>query len=161
MKRSTKKLVTLSAVLIITAIAAFIFIPTDEQKDKNFIGQITPEQSEYIANSWNPPKTAECATIINAIASVVIDRSLTNPEEITSSIIKNTRLAAARLSLLAQQSEKSDIAAWSYKSALLLVQFEPALKVENQDAVQSLYEKIGQMVENPPITCDNTKSERA
>jgi hypothetical protein len=63
--------------------------------------------------------------------------------------------------LLAQQSEKSDIAAWSYKSALLLVQFEPALKVENQDAVQSLYEKIGQMVENPPITCDNTKSERA
>ncbi|MEY3164063.1 MAG: hypothetical protein RI887_887, partial [Actinomycetota bacterium] len=57
MKRSTKQLLILSAVLIITAIAAFIFIPTDEQKERQFVGQITPDQSEYIANSWNPPKT--------------------------------------------------------------------------------------------------------
>jgi hypothetical protein len=161
MKRSTKQLLTLSALLIITAIAAFIFIPTDEQKGRQFVGQITPEQSEYIANSWNPPKTAECATIINAIASVVIDKSLTNPEQITSSIIKNTRLAAARLSLLTQQSKDKQIINWSYQAAGVLIKFESAFNTNSELQIKALYDQIGKLVENLPITCDNTKSERA
>jgi hypothetical protein len=161
MKRSPKQLVTLSAVLIITAIAAFIFIPNDKQKDSQFVGQITPDQSEYIANSWNPPKTAECATIINAIASVVIDKSLTNPKEITTSIIKNTRLAAARLSLLTQQSKDKQIINWSYQAAGVLIKFESAFNANSELQIKALYDQIGKLVENPPITCDNTKSERA
>jgi len=150
----------ITTLIILVVAGIFLLRPTSTPADQEFVGQIAPEESEFIANSWNPPRNSECATIISAIAAVVIDKSLTDPDEITNSIIRNTRLAAARLSLLTQQSKDKEIINWSYKSAGILVKFEAAIKTKNELAVKGLYDQIGSMVENPPVTCDNTKSER-
>jgi hypothetical protein len=155
-------LFTLVMMLVTFVAVGFIYFE-DRKSDKPVSGyqQLEPNQGTDIGKSWNPPRSSECATIINAVASVQVDNTYTNQNEIEAKIIENTKLAAARLSVLAQKSLDRDIAAWSYKAALLLVQFPQAIQSQNQTAVASLYDEIGKMVTNPPKTCDNTLNSAA
>jgi hypothetical protein len=154
-----KKLFLFILVILLVTIVALGSLHLNNKHTTNPISkyqQLDPNQGKDIGRSWNPPRTSECATIISAVSSVQVDNSYTNQDEIEAKIIENTRLAAARLSVLAQKSLDRDIAAWSYKAALLLVQFPDAVQSQNQNAVTSLYDEIGKMVTNPPKTCDNT-----
>jgi hypothetical protein len=155
MKKIWLLLLGVVAVLAIT-FTSYLFLVERPSPAGSSFEQLEPGQGEEIGNSWNPPRNVECATIINAIAAVKIDNSSTNADEIEGKIIANTKLAAARLSVLAQKSLDKEIAAWSYKAALILVQFPTAISSNNQAAVTSLYDEIGKMVLNPPKTCDNT-----
>lgn len=123
--------------------------------------QLNPQTGEEIGSSWNPPRSKDCAVIVGAIGAVTVDASITGEDAIKQAIIKNTKLAAARLSILAQESLDKEIAGWSYKAALILVQFPEAITTGNQAAVTSLYDEIGKMVEKPPASCDNTLSRKA
>jgi hypothetical protein len=155
MKKIRLLILSVIAVLVIT-FTCYRLLAESPSPARSSFEQLDPGQGEEIGNSWNPPRNVECATIINAIAAVKIDNSSTNTDEIEEEIIANTKLAAARLSVLAQKSLDKEIAAWSYKAALILVQFPTAISNNNQDAVTSLYDEIGKMVLNPPKTCDNT-----
>lgn len=146
-------LFTIILIFIITIFVVSNNQPTDTVSS---FEQLNPQQREQIGESWNPPKNKECEVIIGLISAVTIDDSYTEVSEIKAKIIENTRLAAARLSVLAQKSLDTEIASWSYKVALLLAQFPEALAGDNQRTVSSLYDAIGKMVQNPPTTCDNT-----
>lgn len=159
-----RKIKILGGALVIALLIALVLLGISKNKStttSSDFEQLDPQQGEQIGNSWNPPRSEECATIINSIAAVEIDKSYTDVQEIETKIIQNTKLAAARLSILAQKSLDKEIASWSYKAALLLVQFPDALTSGNQKAVSSLYDEIGQMVLNPPPTCDNTLNSAA
>ncbi|MFM8825208.1 MAG: hypothetical protein ACKOEA_04855 [Candidatus Nanopelagicus sp.] len=119
------------------------------------------DQRSQIGQSWNPPKSKDCATIIAEISSVTISNEITDPKKIRELIIKNTKYAAAGLFSLAEESRDAKIVAWSFKAAAILVKFPEAINNNDQNQVFDLYSQIGNMVKNPPQTCDNTLAEAA
>ena len=119
------------------------------------------DQRSQIGESWNPPKSKDCATIIAEISSVTISNEVTDPTEIRELIIKNTKYAAAGLSKLAQESKDASVVDWSFKAAAILVKFPEAINNNDQTQVSDLYSQIGNLVKNPPQTCDNTLAESA
>jgi len=119
------------------------------------------DQRSQIGQSWNPPKSKDCATIIAEISSVTISNKITDPKKIRELIIKNTKYAAAGLFNLAEESKDAKIVAWSFKAAAILVKFPEAINNNDQTQVFDLYSQIGNMVKNPPQTCDNTLAEAA
>jgi len=119
------------------------------------------DQRSQIGQSWNPPKSKDCATIIAEISSVTISNKITDPKKIRELIIKNTKYAAAGLFNLAEKSKDAKIVAWSFKAAAILVKFPEAINNNDQTQVFDLYSQIGNMVKNPPQTCDNTLAEAA
>lgn len=119
------------------------------------------DQRSQIGQSWNPPKSKDCATIIAEISSVTISDKITDPKKIRELIIKNTKYAAAGLFNLAEESKDAKIVAWSFKAAAILVKFPEAINNNDQTQVFDLYSQIGNMVKNPPQTCDNTLAEAA
>ena len=161
MNRSVK----ISAILVVTVLSAAgiftVFSLTNNQSPAAVLGELDQPARQSIGNSWNPPKSKDCAVIINTIASVTIDKSVEDEEVIKSLIIKNTKLAAARLSKLAQETSDPIIAKWSYQSAIVLVNFPKAITDKDLLAVAALYKEIGDLVANPPSSCDNTKDENA
>lgn len=161
MNRSVKIPVIL-AVTVLSAAGIFtVFSLTNNQSPTAVLGELDQPARQSIGNSWNPPKSKDCAVIINTIASVTIDKSVEDEEVIKSLIIKNTKLAAARLSKLAQETSDPIIAKWSYQSAIVLVNFPKAITGKDLLAVAALYKEIGDLVANPPSSCDNTKDENA
>ena len=161
MTRSVK----ISAILAVTVLSAAgistVFSLNNNQAPAAVLGELDQPARQSIGNSWNPPKSKDCAVIINTIASVTIDKSVKDEEVIKSLIIKNTKLAAARLSKLAQETSDPIIAKWSYQSAIVLVNFPKAITDKDLLAVAALYKEIGDLVANPPSSCDNTKDENA
>ena len=161
MNRSVK----ISAILVVTVLSAAgiftVFSLNNNQAPTAVLGELDQPARQSIGNSWNPPKSKDCAVIINTIASVTIDKSVKDEEVIKSLIIKNTKLAAARLSKLAQETSDPIIAKWSYQSAIVLVNFPKAITDKDLLAVAALYKEIGDLVANPPSSCDNTKDENA
>ena len=119
------------------------------------------DQRSQIGNSWNPPLSKDCATIIAEIASVTISNEVTNPTEIRELITRNTKYAAAGLFKLAKETLDPKVAAWSLKAAAILVKFPEAINNNDQTQVSDLYSQIGNLVKNPPQTCDNTLAEAA
>ena len=47
------------------------------------------DQRSQIGDSWNPPRSKDCETIIAEIASVTISNEITDPTKIRELIIKN------------------------------------------------------------------------
>ena len=161
MNRSVK-IPAILAVTVLSAAGIFtVFSLTNNQSPAAVLGELDQPARQSIGNSWNPPKSKDCAVIINTIASVTIDKSVKDEEVIKSLIIKNTKLAAARLSKLAQETSDPIIAKWSYQSAIVLVNFPKAITDKDLLAVAALYKEIGDLVANPPSSCDNTKDENA
>lgn len=119
------------------------------------------DQRSQIGDSWNPPRSKDCATIIAEIASVTISNEITDPTKIRELIIKNTKYAAAGLFKLAKESQDAKVAAWSFKASAILVKFPEAIINNDQAQVTELYSQIGDLVKNPPETCDNTLAETA
>jgi len=119
------------------------------------------DQRSQIGESWNPPKSKDCAKIIAEIASVTISNEITDPTKIRELIIKNTRYAAAGLFKLAEESKDAKVVAWSFKAAAILAKFPDAINNNDQTQVTELYSQIGDLVKNPPQTCDNTLDEAA
>ena len=159
---SPAKISAILAVTILSAAGIFtVFSLTNNQSPAAVLGELDQPARQSIGNSWNPPKSKDCAVIINTIASVTIDKSVKDEEVIKSLIIKNTKLAAARLSKLAQETSDPIIAKWSYQSAIVLVNFPKAITDKDLLAVAALYKEIGDLVANPPSSCDNTKDENA
>ena len=161
MNRSVK----ISAILVVTVLSAAgiftVFSLNNNQAPTAVLGELDQPARQSIGDSWNPPKSKDCAVIITTIASVTIDKSVEDEEVIKSLIIKNTKLAAARLSKLAQETSDPIIAKWSYQSAIVLVNFPKAITDKDLLAVAALYKEIGDLVANPPSSCDNTKDENA
>jgi hypothetical protein len=161
MNRSVKISVIL-AVTVLSAAGIFtVFSLNNNQSPTAVLGELDQPARQSIGDSWNPPKSKDCAVIITTIASVTIDKSVKDEEVIKSLIIKNTKLAAARLSKLAQETSDPVIAKWSYQSAIVLVNFPKAIIDKDLLAVAALYKEIGDLVANPPSSCDNTKDENA
>ena len=161
MNRSVK-IPAILAVTVLSAAGIFtVFSLNNNQAPAAVLGELDQPARQSIGNSWNPPKSKDCAVIINTIASVTIDKSVKDEEVIKSLIIKNTKLAAARLSKLAQETSDPIIAKWSYQSAIVLVNFPKAITDKDLLAVAALYKEIGDLVANPPSSCDNTKDENA
>ena len=119
------------------------------------------DQRSQIGDSWNPPRSKDCATIIAEIASVTISNEITDPTKIRELIIKNTKYAAAGLFKLAKESLDPKIAAWSLKASAILVKIPEAIDKNDQDQLVELYSQIGNLVKNPPQSCDNTLAEAA
>ena len=142
MNRSVKISVIL-AVTVLSAAGIFtVFSLTNNQSPAAVLGELDQPARQSIGNSWNPPKSKDCAVIINTIASVTIDKSVKDEEVIKSLIIKNTKLAAARLSKLAQETSDPIIAKWSYQSAIVLVNFPKAITDKDLLAVAALYKEL-------------------
>lgn len=161
MNRSVK-IPAILAVTVLSAAGIFtVFSLTNNQAPTAVLGELDQPARQSIGDSWNPPKSKDCAVIITTIASVTIDKSVKDEEVIKSLIIKNTKLAAARLSKLAQETSDPIIAKWSYQSAIVLVNFPKAITDKDLLAVAALYKEIGDLVANPPSSCDNTKDENA
>ena len=161
MNRSVK-IYAILAVIVLSAAGIFtVFSLNNNQSPATVLGELDQPARQSIGDSWNPPKSKDCAVIITTIASVTIDKSVKDEEVIKSLIIKNTKLAAARLSKLAQETSDPVIAKWSYQSAIVLVNFPKAIIDKDLLAVAALYKEIGDLVANPPSSCDNTKDENA
>jgi hypothetical protein len=161
MNRSVK-IYAILAVIVLSAAGIFtVFSLNNNQSPTAVLGELDQPARQSIGDSWNPPKSKDCAVIITTIASVTIDKSVKDEEVIKSLIIKNTKLAAARLSKLAQETSDPVIAKWSYQSAIVLVNFPKAIIDKDLLAVAALYKEIGDLVANPPSSCDNTKDENA
>ena len=161
MNRSVKIYAILAVIVLSAAGILMVFSSKNNQIPPVVLGELDQPARQSIGNSWNPPKSKDCAVIINTIASVTIDKSVEDEEVIKSLIIKNTKLAAARLSKLAQETSDPIIAKWSYQSAIVLVNFPKAITDKDLLAVAALYKEIGDLVANPPSSCDNTKDENA
>ena len=161
MNRSVKIYAILAVIVLSAAGILMVFSSKNNQIPPVVLGELDQPARQSIGNSWNPPKSKDCAVIINTIASVTIDKSVEDEEVIKSLIIKNTKLAAARLSKLAQETSDPAIAKWSYQSAIVLVNFPKAITDKDLLAVAALYKEIGDLVANPPSSCDNTKDENA
>lgn len=146
----------LFTVILILIITIFVVSNNQPTNTPSSFEQLNPQQRKQIGDSWNPPKNKECEAIIGVLAAVTIDDSYTEASKIKAKIIDNTRLAAARLSKLAQETSDKKIADWSFNAAIILMQFPDALVNSDQEAVSFLYDEMGEMVENPPATCDNT-----
>ena len=159
---SPAKISAILAVIVLSAAGILmVYSSINNQIPPVVLGELDQPARQSIGNSWNPPKSKDCAVIINTIASVTIDKSVKDEEVIKSLIIKNTKLAAARLSKLAQETSDPIIAKWSYQSAIVLVNFPKAITDKDLLAVAALYKEIGDLVANPPSSCDNTKDENA
>ena len=161
MNRSVKLSIILAVTVLSTAGILMVFSSKNNQIPTVVLGELDQPARQSIGNSWNPPKSKDCAVIINTIASVTIDKSVEDEEVIKSLIIKNTKLAAARLSKLAQETSDPIIAKWSYQSAIVLVNFPKAITDKDLLAVAALYKEIGDLVANPPSSCDNTEDANA
>ena len=161
MNRSVKIYAILAVIVLSAAGILMVYSSINNQIPPVVLGELDQPARQSIGNSWNPPKSKDCAVIINTIASVTIDKSVEDEEVIKSLIIKNTKLAAARLSKLAQETSDPIIAKWSYQSAIVLVNFPKAITDKDLLAVAALYKEIGDLVANPPSSCDNTKDENA
>ena len=161
MNRSVKIYAILAVIVLSAAGILMVYSSINNQIPPVVLGELDQPARQSIGNSWNPPKSKDCAVIINTIASVTIDKSVKDEEVIKSLIIKNTKLAAARLSKLAQETSDPIIAKWSYQSAIVLVNFPKAITDKDLLAVAALYKEIGDLVANPPSSCDNTKDENA
>ena len=161
MNRSVK-IYAILAVIVLSAAGIFmVFSLNNNQAPATMLGELDQPARQSIGNSWNPPKSKDCAVIISTIASVTIDKSVEDQEVIKSLIIKNTKLAAARLSKLAEETTDAAIAKWSYQSAVILVGFPKAITDKDLLAVAALYKEIGDLVANPPSSCDNTEDANA
>jgi hypothetical protein len=153
--------------LILTLVAILVFwaVQSNHQSSnldsKQDFQSLDVDQRSQIGESWNPPKSKDCAKIIAEIASVTISNEITDPTEIRELIIKNTRYAAAGLFKLAEESKDAKVVAWSFKAAAILAKFPEAINNNDQIQVSELYSQIGNLVENPPQTCDNTLDEAA
>ena len=159
------RLVKLSIILAVTVLSAagilMVFSSKNNQIPTVVLGELDQPARQSIGNSCNPPKSKDCAVIINTIASVTIDESVEDQEVIKNLIIKNTKLAAARLSKLAEETTDTAIAKWSYQSAVILVGFPKAITDKDLLTVATLYKEIGDLVANPPSSCDNTEDANA
>ena len=153
--------------LILTLVAILVFWTVQSNnKSSNLDSRqdfqsLDVDQRSQIGESWNPPKSKDCAKIIAEISSVTISNEVTDPTEIRELIIKNTKYAAAGLSKLAQESKDASVVDWSFKAAAILVKFPEAINNNDQTQVSDLYSQIGNLVKNPPQTCDNTLAEAA
>ena len=157
MNRSVKIYAILAVIVLSAAGILMVFSSKNNQIPPVVLGELDQPARQSIGNSWNPPKSKDCAIIINTIASVTIDESVKDQEVIKNLIIKNTKLAAARLSKLAEETSDPVIAKWSFQSAIILVGFPKAITDKDLLAVAALYKEIGDLVANPPSSCDNTK----
>ena len=153
--------------LIITLVTILVFwaVESNTQSSnldsKQDFQSLDVDQRSQIGESWNPPKSKDCAKIIAEIASVTISNEITDPTKIRELIIKNTRYAAAGLFKLAEESKDAKVVAWSFKAAAILAKFPDAINNNDQTQVTELYSQIGDLVKNPPQTCDNTLDEAA
>ena len=153
--------------LIITLVTILVFwaVESNTQSSnldsKQDFQSLDVDQRSQIGESWNPPKSKDCAKIIAEISSVTISNEVTDPTEIRELIIKNTKYAAAGLFKLAKQSQDAKVAAWSFKASAILVKFPEAINNNDQTQVSELYSQIGDLVKNPPETCDNTLAKTA
>ena len=162
-----KSKVIIIFLLILTLVAIIIAwaVISDRKRSsidlKQDFQSLDVDQRSQIGQSWNPPKSKDCATIIAEISSVTISNEVTDPTEIRELIIKNTKYAAAGLFKLAESSKDAKVVDWSFKAAAILVKFPEAINNNDQSQVSELYSQIGNLVENPPQTCDNTLAEAA
>ena len=161
----SKLVIVFLLVLALVAILVFWAIKSNTQLSNQDLKQdfqsLDVDQRSQIGQSWNPPKSKDCATIIAEISSVTISNEVTDPTEIRELIIKNTKYAAAGLFKLAESSKDAKVVDWSFKAAAILVKFPEAINNNDQSQVSELYSQIGNLVENPPQTCDNTLAEAA
>ena len=161
----SKLVIVFLLVLPLVAILVFWAIKSNTQLSNQDLKQdfqsLDVDQRSQIGQSWNPPKSKDCAKIIAEISSVTISNEVTEPTEIRELIIKNTKYAAAGLSKLAQESKDASVVDWSFKAAAILVKFPEAINNNDQTRVSDLYSQIGNLVKNPPQTCDNTLAEAA
>ena len=162
-----KSKVIIIFLLILTLVAIIVAwaVISDRKRSsldlKQDFQSLAVDQRSQIGESWNPPKSKDCAKIIAEIASVTISNEITDPTKIRELIIKNTKYAAAGLFKLAKQSQDAKVAAWSFKASAILVKFPEAINNNDQTQVSELYSQIGDLVKNPPETCDNTLAETA
>jgi len=162
-----KSKVIIIFLLILTLVAIIVAwaVISDRKRSsldlKQDFQSLDVDQRSQIGESWNPPKSKDCATIIAEISSVTISNEITDPTKIRELIIKNTRYAAAGLFKLAEESKDAKVVAWSFKAAAILAKFPEAINNNDQIQVSALYSQIGNLVENPPQTCDNTLAEAA
>lgn len=152
-------ILTLVAILVFLAVRSNNKVPNLDSKQD--FQSLDVDQRSQIGESWNPPKSKDCAKIIAEIASVTISNEITDPTKIRELIIKNTRYAAAGLFKLAEESKDAKVVAWSFKAAAILAKFPDAINNNDQTQVTELYSQIGDLVKNPPQTCDNTLDEAA
>jgi len=152
-------ILTLVAILVFWAVQSNNKVPNLDSKQD--FQSLDVDQRSQIGESWNPPKSKDCAKIIAEIASVTISNEITDPTKIRELIIKNTRYAAAGLFKLAEESKDAKVVAWSFKAAAILAKFPDAINNNDQTQVTELYSQIGDLVKNPPQTCDNTLDEAA
>jgi hypothetical protein len=93
--------------IILTLVAILVFwAVTSNNKSSSLdssqdFQSLDVDQRSQIGESWNPPKSKDCATIIAEIASVTIPNEISDPTKIRELIIKNTKYAAAGLFKLA------------------------------------------------------------
>jgi len=157
-------IVFLLVLTLLAIIFAWAVISNSKQSrldTKQDFQSLDVDQRSQIGDSWNPPRSKDCATIIAEIASVTIPNEITDPTKIRELIIKNTKYAAAGLFKLAKESQDAKVAAWSFKASAILVKFPEAINNNDQTQVTKLYSQIGDLVKNPPQTCDNTLAETA
>ena len=152
-------ILTLVAILVFWAVQSNNKVPNLDSKQD--FQSLDVDQRSQIGESWNPPKSKDCAKIIAEIASVTISNEITDSTKIRELIIKNTRYAAAGLFKLAEESKDAKVVAWSFKAAAILAKFPDAINNNDQTQVTELYSQIGDLVKNPPQTCDNTLDEAA
>jgi len=162
-----KSKVIIIFLLILTLVAIIVIwaVISDRKRSsldlKQDFQSLDVDQRSQIGESWNPPMSKDCAKIIAEISSVTISNEVTDPTEIRELIIKNTKYAAAGLSKLAQESQDASVVDWSFKAAAILIKFPEAINNNDQTQVSDLYSQIGNLVKNPPQTCDNTLAEAA
>ena len=157
-------IVFLLVLTLLAIIFAWAVISNSKQSrldTKQDFQSLDVDQRSQIGQSWNPPKSKDCAKIIAEISSVTISNEVTDPTKIRELIIRNTKYAAAGLSKLAQESKDASVVDWSFKAAAILVKFPEAINNNDQTQVSDLYSQIGNLVKNPPQTCDNTLAESA
>jgi len=162
--KSKSKIIFLFFLIFSIIFATWVFQSSGQRSSTNFtedFQSLNLEERSQIGDSWNPPRSKDCATIIAEIASVTISNEITDPTKIRELIIKNTKYAAAGLFKLAKQSQDAKVAAWSFKASAILVKFPEAINNNDQTQVSELYSQIGDLVKNPPETCDNTLAETA
>ncbi len=158
------KIKILLILTLITIIGFWVVNSNLQPKDlelKQDFQSLDIDQQSQIGKSWNPPQSKDCATIIAEIASVTISNEITDPTKIRELIIRNTKYAAAGLFKLAKESLDPKIAAWSLKASAILVKIPEAIDKNDQDQLVELYSQIGNLVKNPPQSCDNTLAEAA
>ena len=152
-------------ILALVTILVFWAVKSNTQSSnldsKQDFQSLDVDQRSQIGDSWNPPRSKDCATIIAEIASVTISNEITDPTKIRELIIKNTKYAAAGLFKLAKETLDPKVAAWSLKASAILVKFPEAINNNDQAQVLELYSQIGNLVKTPPQTCDNTLAEAA